>query len=672
MALYVGTNYHPHDWSEERWKIDIKLMKEAGFTTVRLGHLCWDSYEPEDGVYTFEWFDKVMDLFAAAGIGVLLDVSVRPAPVWVHKLCPGCDIVGKSGKQLAPIRRYMEDVDDPAYQKYALRFANILVNRYKNHPALFAFGLCNEQGSGFASHSEYTRIRFVNWLRKKYGTVEKLNEAWTTRRWSRRLPSFEDVWIPEDELGYGAPEACLDFKRFLSDGIGHFLQSLKKLIEKNALGKAHSSNHFADNRELGFDYMKEYSNFVDYPGVGYYPGFETKYVFHLKNAGNLRRISETGKPLWCLEFQTGKEGIFCGAPGYTRMLALLQLIYRTQMFLGWTWRSMLGGEEQFYFGMLRHDGTPSPNYTEFAQIASIMKKLQEFSFPYLPVPEVAVAYSYESEWASCHNKHFRQPYKSISAIIQQYFYEKNRDYNIVDLRNLKGNYKVIFVPNHCVMDEASSQTIRSFVEQGGTVIMNGYSANMESSGRVFDTPLPGTLSDVFGIHVTGFYRTDMPCFYTEESAFYEKEGKKYEELSVCTKVNLYIGSGTFQVDLDYYELIECKGAEILAEYTKEKIPAITVNSYGKGKAYYVAAETNLKLLNWIMDYVTEKEKLKKGMKVPEGIQARRIAENQYYYVNTTNKAVKIELEICGTGILKNSYYEKEFQLEPWSAELIVS
>lgn len=67
-------------------------MKEAGFTTVRLGHLCWDSYEPEEGVYTFEWFDKVMDFFVEAGLGVVLDVSMRPAPRWVHVLCPGCDI----------------------------------------------------------------------------------------------------------------------------------------------------------------------------------------------------------------------------------------------------------------------------------------------------------------------------------------------------------------------------------------------------------------------------------------------------------------------------------------------------------------------------------------------------------------------------------------------------
>ena len=45
---------------------------------VRLGHLCWDSFEPAEGNYTFEWFDEVMDLFQEAGIQVVLDIRNPP------------------------------------------------------------------------------------------------------------------------------------------------------------------------------------------------------------------------------------------------------------------------------------------------------------------------------------------------------------------------------------------------------------------------------------------------------------------------------------------------------------------------------------------------------------------------------------------------------------------
>ena len=46
------------------------------------------------------------------------------------------------------------------------------------------------------SYSEADRQRFIAWLKNKYGTVESLNRAWATQRWSRRLNRFDDVDLP--------------------------------------------------------------------------------------------------------------------------------------------------------------------------------------------------------------------------------------------------------------------------------------------------------------------------------------------------------------------------------------------------------------------------------------------------------------------------------------------
>ena len=109
-TIYIGANYHPHDWPESRWTQDLDLMAQCGFTVVRLGHLCWDSFEPEDGVYTFGWMDRVMDLCAERGIGVFLDIPTRPAPVWLHKKFPSIDITDRRGFRQNALSRYMEDV----------------------------------------------------------------------------------------------------------------------------------------------------------------------------------------------------------------------------------------------------------------------------------------------------------------------------------------------------------------------------------------------------------------------------------------------------------------------------------------------------------------------------------------------------------------------------------
>lgn len=665
MSLYIGANYHPHDWDRERWRTDIELMQQAGFTTVRLGHLCWDSYEPDDGVYTFEWFDEVMDLFAEAGIGVLLDVSMRPAPVWVHKLCPGCNIVSKGSLQHS-VRRYMEDVSDPAYQHYALRFAEILVKRYAGHPALFAFGLCNEQGSGLRSYSEQNRQRFVQWLKHKYGTVDQLNRAWAAQRWSRRLTSFDDVVFPENGFVTGAPEACLDMRRFFSDGIGDFLVKLKETVERCAPGVPHSSNHYAELEGLGFDYLKVCDDFVDYPGMGFYPGFQITERYHFMGSNYSHRLAETDKPMWCLEFQAGGQGLQHGPYGAIRMQAMLSLLNRGQMILGWTWRSMLAGEEQYLCGILGHDGLPTVNYKEYREIASYMKKLQEYAFPYVPVPEIAMAYSFDNEMVLQYGqKQYHQTSRQNLVEVMKVFYDLNIDFNTISLKNRKHDYKLLLLPSYVMMSEEEAAAVREFVAEGGTAIMTAYSATVDEHNQVFGTPRPGRLGDVFGIRVAGFDRTGAEWRdFAENVKIVEDAKGKRELLKVSADEEFYI-------DVEYYEELELHSAKEYAAFPEKGICAVSVNEYGKGRAYYVAAESNTVLLEWLVKKLIPELGLKEGMQVPEGIQAREIAEGQKFYVNTTNRAVTVPLEKPGRGVLTEKEYEKQFTLRPYDAELLI-
>ncbi len=671
MALYIGVNYHPHDWEPTRWSADIALMKQAGFTTVRLGHLCWDSYEPEEGVYTFGWFDEVMDLFADAGIGVVLDISMRPAPVWVHKLCPGCDIYTDGNVRQPSIRRYMEDVGDPGYQHYALRFAKILVTRYKNHPALYAFGLCNEIGDGFRSHSEGTKRRFAGWLKAKYGTVEELNHAWATRRWSRKLTSFDDVVLPENGLVRGAPESWLDMRRFFSDENGGFLKKLAECVAVNAPDIPHSSNHYAEKETLGFDYLDICKDAVDYPGMGFYPGYETGERYQYLQSIACERLAELNRPMWCLEFQTGSQGTVHGPYGALYMQAMLCLLNRTQMILGWTWRSMLGGEEQFLYGLLSHDGVPTANYREYQQIAADMKKLENYALPYLPSPDTAAAYDYDSDWAVQYSSsQFRMPYKQTMTEVQNVFFDLNRDYNVVSLNKIRGNYKLLLIPGHTVMSPEEAKTVRAYVKAGGNVVMTGYSASVDEHGQVFSTARPGYLSDVFGIRVAGFGRTDQVWSFSKDAEVVSGETGEHELLRVKKEES-------FSVDIHYYEELELKTAREYASFPDKGLCAISVNEYGSGKAYYVAAETNRVLLKWLVERLTPELGLKQGMKVPPGIQAREIADNQYLLVNTTNTEIEIPAACWKRGaakfygVLTEQEYENDLVLKPYGTELLL-
>ena len=110
----------------------------------------------------------------------------------------------------------MDDISDPNYVREVGILADAMTKRYAHHPAVIAVGYDNEIGNGFMSYSEADRQRFIAWLKKKYGTIEELNKAWATQRWSRRLNSFEDVDLPLAD-GPGPSERYLDLHRYWSD-----------------------------------------------------------------------------------------------------------------------------------------------------------------------------------------------------------------------------------------------------------------------------------------------------------------------------------------------------------------------------------------------------------------------------------------------------------------------
>ena len=288
------------------------------------------------------------------------------------------------------------------------------------------------------------------------------------------------------------------------------ITELAEMVEQNAPGKAHTSNHFAEYETLGFDYLKAASGFVDYPGIGFYPGYGNRESMGFWKTGSwyMKRIAETGKPMWCIEFVTGGFGIHHAAMGMNRMYAFWCLLHRMQMMLGWTWRSMLNGEEQYLTGMLNHDGRPNENYREYQWIASDFRKLEKYGFPYLPQPEIAVSYSYDSELMAAYAKmQYRMPYSNNLAIAHRILEERNLNYNVVDLHQMTEQYQILIIPGEIVMDHEQENTVREFVKNGGTAIMTGNSAWVKETGQVFDTSRPGNLTDVFGIEIVGYQRT---------------------------------------------------------------------------------------------------------------------------------------------------------------------
>ena len=61
--LIHGADYNPDQWLDTPGIIDedVRLMELAGLNSVTVGVFSWKNLEPEEGVYTFEWLDEIMD-----------------------------------------------------------------------------------------------------------------------------------------------------------------------------------------------------------------------------------------------------------------------------------------------------------------------------------------------------------------------------------------------------------------------------------------------------------------------------------------------------------------------------------------------------------------------------------------------------------------------------------
>lgn len=644
--LFVGACYQPIDRSPQEIDQDIAIMKRAGFNVVRMGDLSWDSFEPQQGKFTFEWFDKVMDRMQANGIRVILDIPGLPAPIWLHRKFPGVDIIAQNGTRLPPAERYMDDISDPDYVREVNSMADALMKRYAHHPAVIAVGYDNEIGNGFMSYSEADRRRFIAWLRKKYGTVDELNKAWATQRWSRRLNSFEDVDLPLAD-GPGPSERFLDLHRYWSDVTVARLKELDAIRQRDMPATPSISNLWDTAQRRGFDYLSTYKAYVSYGAEGFYPGDPISGAF-----GALMTKGALSTPIWFNEFTAGGGG-FYGTPGRSRMYAYLGLMMGAQGTLAWTFNSHLGGEEQALFGLMDHDGTPSWKVDEFARIGREFRKLEKYGFPRYTHPQIAIAYSFDSFIASHPNgpsnttlQYFKPSYTDQVQAAFEPFFRANLDTAIIHIGHEDlAPYKLVVAPADYVMDPASIRALRAYVKDGGTVLMTAFSAKEDEHGQWFDTPLPGGLSDVFGLKTNPFY--DSPGLR------FEFDGRQID------------------TNAHRYEVLEPSTATVLARFTNtpDRSPALTINKFGKGNAIYLATESNASSIAPILDHLLHVAGIQPGPATPEGVYAR-VVNGRTLYVNTTGERKSIRIKGAKRGVVSNRVCEHTLELAPLDAELL--
>ncbi len=546
-----------------------------------------------------------------------------------------------------PAERYMDDISDPGLSgAWSIRLADTMTKRYAKHPALLAIGFDNEIGNGFMSYSAADRTRFVDWLKEKYGSIEALNRAWATQRWSRRINDWDEVELPVRRRA-GAVERQLDLRRYWSDVTIGALEDLEAIRKKNAPNKPAISNLWDSGRAQGLRLSELVPRLRELRRDGLLPGrrrgsqprgadgesrsrrADLVQRVHRRRRRLLRHerpVADVGPHRACSTRRAGGAGVDLQLPPRRRGAGAVR--------------------------PRRPRRTPSWKLDEFAPIASEFQKLASLGFPRIPKAQGRDRIFVRECVASSPpgRSNVRQYYLAVPKQAHnafEPFYKDNIDVAIVNAgRDPLDGYKLVIVPGQYVMDERCAAGIRRYVEGGGTVVMTGYSAKADEHAQWFNTALPGRLADVFGLHTNAFYRSDAPL-----------------EVTIGDEVR----KGTDR----YYEVLALDTAKPLANFlnTPEKSPAVAINRYGRGQAIYVATAAQPSIVGPLVRTLYGSLGIERGPETPPGVYAR-IVEGRTLYVNTTTAAATVRIDGAKRGVLSGRRYSEDLVLEPYGVELL--
>jgi beta-galactosidase len=302
------------------------------------------------------------------------------------------------------------------------------------------------------------------------------------------------------------------------------------------------------------------------------------------------------------------------------------------------------------------DGQTNRKYDEYKQIAKEFKKIGSYGFPYQPKAEIGLAFDFPSQMVSIAypDKHEGQ----LEACFNTFF-DYNIDTRVVDIAKSDLKYKILIVPGVAVMEPVKAKKIRDFVSNGGTVIMTGYSAVVDSTNQVFSDTHPGLLSDVFGIRRASYEETES----MNEISRISLKGKA---------IRLNYKGKSIDVESERFDVIQPKGAEVLgfSSSLDRDYPLITSNKYGKGRAIYIGLPARQTVLSPLIEDLISQLGLKKGPEVPQKVMARFIDSKHVLYLNLTGEAKEINVKGRSHSILHDKDYEDKFTLAPFEPEFV--
>ncbi|HEY3378161.1 MAG TPA: beta-galactosidase [Armatimonadota bacterium] len=664
-----GGDYNPDQWLHmpEILREDVRMMGLAGCNAMSIGIFAWTALEPEEGVFTFDWLDRVMDDLAAHDIYAVLATPSGARPAWMSEKYP--EVLRMEANRVRNLhgRRHNHCFTSPVYREKVSIINTLLAERYKDHPALLVWHISNEYGGD--CHCPLCQQAFRDWLQERYAhDLEQVNAAWNTSFWSHTYTSWSQIESPAPH-GEGYLHGLnLDWKRFATDRTVDFMRHEAEPLRRLTPGVPVTTNMMGTYPGLNYWKFAPHVDVISWDG---YPQWHTDSE-HIRDGvhrlwperedaqlglfmaflHNLNRSLRGGQPFMLMESTPSMTNWQAYAklkrPGMHMLSSLQAVAHGSDTVQYFQWRKSRGSSEKLHGAVVDHVGHEHTRvFHDVAELGKALQQLDPVVGAGVPA-EVAIIFDWENRWALEDAQGPRNDgekrYEGTCMAHAAPFWQRGIPFDVIDMEQDFANYKLLIAPMLYMVRPGVAERIDAFVQAGGTFVATYLSGWVDEHDLCFLGGFPGPLRQVLGL-----WSEEIDAIGVEEA-----NGVRF---AAENPLGL---SGEYPARI-FCDLIHTEGAQTLASYTGDFYagrPAVTVHPFGQGQAYYLATRTDNDFLQDFYGALVQQLSLARSLEteLPAGVTAHRRSDGDHDFIfvmNFTSKPQHVTLptEVSYTDLL---------------------
>lgn len=646
--LTMGVCYYPEHWPENLWENDLERMQELGIEVIRIAEFAWNKFEPCEGVYNFEFFDRFLEIANNKGMKVIFCTPTATPPAWLTHKYPEVLNARVDGTLIRHGLRRHYTYNSALYQEFTRKIVTQIASHYCSHPAIIGWQIDNElncENDLFYSESDHEAFRV--YLKDKFLTLDNLNEAMGTAFWNQTYTSWEEVHLTRPTNSTNNPHLTLEEKRFISFSTIRYCKLQSDIIQNYR----REDQFITTNSIFGHMDCHEMTNTtLDFITYDSYPNFAFDTWTDPKKPGNIndRRsswsltIARSVSPVFgIMEQQSGAGGWDARMkqpapkPGQMRLWTYQSIAHGADFISYFRWRTCWIGTEIYWHGLNDYSNQPNRRLKELSMIHDEFKNLSEITGSYYQA-QIAMIKDYDNSWDGEQDM-WHGPLDEFSD--NGWFTAAQLTHTPMDFQYLQNSetkktsiedlikYKLLIYPHATILTEEVASLLKAYVEQGGTLIMGSRTGYKDQYGRCPMRSMPGFAAELCGVKVNDY--THLGPGDDEEYVLWE-----------CEEIDAPI----------FNDILEpMDGAKVLATFKGNYYdgePALVSNSVGKGFAYYYGAGFSTKTAEVFLHKLGFAAPYHDIIELPREAELTvRQNEDQSYYFILNYMPYKIEVDV---------------------------